>query len=157
MWFRRKWRGYWVLVMHATIRCRTFWLFVCFRKLKNYILHGYTFSYKALFECEIWSLILRENIDGGCLRIGCWEYLDQSGMEWRGGCGGWRKLHNKELHNLYSSPNITFKNSVALSPRANYTDWATAICWRNLVPTFADRGVSRGQRGGSPRSLISVF
>jgi hypothetical protein len=20
--------------------------------------------------------------------------------------GGWRKLHNKELHNLYSSPNI---------------------------------------------------
>jgi hypothetical protein len=21
--------------------------------------------------------------------------------------GGWRKLHNKELHNLYSSPNIS--------------------------------------------------
>ena len=27
----------------------------------------------------------------------------------------------------------------------------------NLVPTFADRGVSRGQRNGSPRPLISVF
>jgi hypothetical protein len=40
-------------------------------------------------------------------------------------------------------------NSVALSPRANYTDWATAICRRNLVPTFADWGVSGGQRGGS--------
>ena len=26
-----------------------------------------------------------------------------------------------------------------------------------LVPTFADRGVSRGQRNGSPRPLISVF
>ena len=26
-----------------------------------------------------------------------------------------------------------------------------------LVPTFADRGVSRGQRNGSPRSLISVY
>ena len=26
-----------------------------------------------------------------------------------------------------------------------------------LVPTFADRGVSRGHRNGSPRSLISVF
>ena len=25
----------------------------------------------------------------------------------------------------------------------------------NLVPTFADRGVSRGQRNGSPRPLIS--
>jgi hypothetical protein len=40
------------------------------------------------------------------------------------------------------------KNSVAFSPQANYTDWATAT-WRNLVPTFVDRGVSRGQRGGS--------
>jgi hypothetical protein len=38
-------------------------------------------------------------------------------------------------------------NSVALSPRANYT---TATCRRNLVSTFVDRGVSRGQRGGSP-------
>jgi len=25
------------------------------------------------------------------------------------------------------------------------------------VPTFADRGVSRGQRNGSPRPLISVY
>jgi hypothetical protein len=40
-------------------------------------------------------------------------------------------------------------NAVALSPQANYTDWATAICRRNLVPTFVDRGVSHGQRGGS--------
>jgi hypothetical protein len=28
---------------------------------------------------------------------------------------------------------------------------------RNSVPTFVDRGMSRGQRGGSPTSLISVF
>jgi hypothetical protein len=34
-------------------------------------------------------------------------------------------------------------NSVALSPQA------TATCRRILVPTFADRGVSRCQRGGS--------
>jgi hypothetical protein len=39
---------------------------------------------------------------------------------------------------------------VALSPQANYTDRATATCRRNLVPTFVDRGMSRGQRGGSP-------
>ena len=26
-----------------------------------------------------------------------------------------------------------------------------------VAPTFADRGVSRGQRNGSPRPLISVF
>jgi hypothetical protein len=40
-------------------------------------------------------------------------------------------------------------NSVAFSPHANYTNWATATCRRNLAPTFADRGVSRCQRGGS--------
>jgi hypothetical protein len=40
-------------------------------------------------------------------------------------------------------------NSVALSPRAKSTEWATAICRRNLVPNLVDRGVSRGQRGGS--------
>jgi hypothetical protein len=40
--------------------------------------------------------------------------------------------------------------SVAFSPQANYTDLATATCRRNLVSTFADRGVSRGQRGGAP-------
>jgi hypothetical protein len=31
-------------------------------------------------------------------------------------------------------------NSMAFSPQAKYTDWAAAIC----VPTFVDRGVSRG-------------
>jgi hypothetical protein len=36
-----------------------------------------------------------------------------------------------------------------LSPRANYTDLPTATFQRILVPTFADRGVLRGQRGGS--------
>jgi hypothetical protein len=41
-------------------------------------------------------------------------------------------------------------NSVVFSPKTNYTDCATATCRRNLVPTFVDRGVSRGQRGGSP-------
>jgi hypothetical protein len=48
-------------------------------------------------------------------------------------------------------------NFVALSPQANYTDWATATCRRNLVPTFVDRGVSRGQRGGSPKVVNLSF
>jgi hypothetical protein len=41
-------------------------------------------------------------------------------------------------------------NSVALSPQANYTDWATSTCRWNLLPTLVDRGVSRGQCGGTP-------
>jgi hypothetical protein len=46
---------------------------------------------------------------------------------------------------------------VALSPRANYTDSATSTCRRNLVSTFVDRGVSRGQRGGSPTVVNLSF
>jgi hypothetical protein len=48
-------------------------------------------------------------------------------------------------------------NSLAFSPQANYTDWVTATCRRNLLPTIADRGVSRGQRGGSPTVVNLSF
>jgi hypothetical protein len=48
-------------------------------------------------------------------------------------------------------------NSEALSPQANYTDWATSTSWRNLVPTFVDRGVSRSQPGGSPTVVNLSF
>jgi hypothetical protein len=44
-----------------------------------------------------------------------------------------------------------------LVQQANSTDWATATCRRNLVPTFVDRGVSRGQRGGSPTVVNLSF
>jgi hypothetical protein len=40
---------------------------------------------------------------------------------------------------------------------ANYTDWATATGRRKLVPTFVDRGMSRGQRGGSPTAVNLSF
>jgi hypothetical protein len=49
------------------------------------------------------------------------------------------------------------KNSVALSPKANNTDWSTAICRRNSVPTFVDRWVWRGQSGGSLTVVILSF
>jgi hypothetical protein len=48
------------------------------------------------------------------------------------------------------APHLSSRGSVVLSPQANYTDWSTATCRRNLVPTFVDRWVSRGQRDGSP-------
>jgi hypothetical protein len=51
--------------------------------------------------------------------------------------------------NMLNPERFIKKTSVVLSPRANYTDWATATCWQNLVATFVDRGVSRGQRDGS--------
>jgi hypothetical protein len=48
-------------------------------------------------------------------------------------------------------------NSVAFSPQANYTDWATETFRRYLAPTFVDRGVARGQRGGSPTVVNLSF
>jgi hypothetical protein len=48
--------------------------------------------------------------------------------------------------------------SVVFSMRANSTDWATAAGRRILVQTFADRGVSRAQRGGTPTAVnLSVL
>jgi hypothetical protein len=48
-------------------------------------------------------------------------------------------------------------NSFVFSPQAKYTDWATATSRRNLLPTFVDRGVSRGQPGGSPTAVNLRF
>jgi hypothetical protein len=56
---------------------------------------------------------------------------------------------------LYKNKRQT--NSVALSPQANYTDWAIATFRWNLVPTSVDRGVSRGQCGRSPTVVNLSF
>jgi hypothetical protein len=42
---------------------------------------------------------------------------------------------------------------MAFSPQTNYTDWSTATGRQILVPTFGDRGVSRGQHSGSPTAV----
>jgi hypothetical protein len=51
----------------------------------------------------------------------------------------------------------THINSVAFSPQANNTDWATVTSRQILVPTFVDRGVSCGQRSGTPMAIILNF
>jgi hypothetical protein len=58
----------------------------------------------VLYGCETWSLTLREDhklrvFKNGVLRRIFGPKRDEV-------TGGWRKLHNEELHNLYSSPNI---------------------------------------------------
>jgi hypothetical protein len=47
---------------------------------------------------------------------------------------------------------LQIKETRGLSPRANYADRETTAA--KLVPTFADRGMSRGQRGGFPMAAI---
>jgi hypothetical protein len=46
---------------------------------------------------------------------------------------------------------------VVLSLKVNYTDWATTICQWNLLPTFVDSGVLRGQHGRSPTVVNLSF
>jgi hypothetical protein len=57
-----------------------------------------------LYACETWSLILKEEHR--------WEMLENRVLKKIFGSkrdevmGGWRKLHNEELHNLYSLTSI---------------------------------------------------
>jgi hypothetical protein len=58
----------------------------------------------VLYECETWSLTLREES-----RLGAFEYRVLRrifGPKRNYVTGVWRKLHNEKLHNLYSLPSI---------------------------------------------------
>jgi hypothetical protein len=57
----------------------------------------------VLYGCETWSLTLREEHR---LRVFQNRVLRKIFGPKREEDGSWRKLHNDELHNLYSSPNI---------------------------------------------------
>jgi hypothetical protein len=58
----------------------------------------------VLYGCETWSLTLREEHR---LRVFENRVLGRIlGPKWDEVMGEWRKLHNGELHNLYSSPDI---------------------------------------------------
>jgi hypothetical protein len=56
----------------------------------------------VLYGCETWSLTLREE---HTLRVFENSVLKLFGPK-REEDGSWRKLHNDELHSLYSSPSI---------------------------------------------------
>jgi hypothetical protein len=57
----------------------------------------------VLYGCEILSLILRDEYK---LKVSANRALGIFGRKRDEVIGGWRKLHNEELHNLYSSPSI---------------------------------------------------
>ncbi|PNF19712.1 hypothetical protein B7P43_G15306, partial [Cryptotermes secundus] len=61
----------------------------------------------VLYGCETWSLTFREELRGVRRIFG--QKRDEV-------TGGWRKLHNEELHNLYSSPSIIGIRILARKP-----------------------------------------
>jgi hypothetical protein len=74
----------------------------------------------VLYGCETWSLTLREEhrlqvSENRVLRIFVPERQED---------GSWRKIHNDELHSLYSSPNIV---RVSKSSRMRWAGHVTHI------------------------------
>jgi hypothetical protein len=71
----------------------------------------------VLYWCETWSLTLREEHR---LRVFENRVLRKIfGSKKNEVMGGWRGLHNEELHNLYFSPNII---RIILSRRMRWAD-----------------------------------
>jgi hypothetical protein len=58
----------------------------------------------VLYGYEIWSLTVREEHKLGVFENRVLRRI--FGPKRDGVMGGWRKMYNEELHNLYSSPNI---------------------------------------------------
>jgi hypothetical protein len=61
----------------------------------------------ALYGCETWSLTLRQRHR---LRVFENRVPRRTFGPRRDEVRGWRKLHNEELHNLYSSPSIIYNS-----------------------------------------------
>jgi hypothetical protein len=59
----------------------------------------------VLYSCETWSLILREEHRLRVFKDRELRRILESGRDEV--TGGWRKMHNEELHNVYSSLSVS--------------------------------------------------
>jgi hypothetical protein len=88
----------------ATIQSRTFFSSRLLSKNIKIRIYKIIILPVVLYGCETWSLTLREEHR---LRVFVNRVLRRIFKPKRAEViGGWRKLHNEELHNLYSSPSI---------------------------------------------------
>jgi hypothetical protein len=90
--------------MLANIRCRIFCLPVCYSKNVKIKTYATIILPVVLYGCESWSLALREEcrprvFENRVLRRIFGPKRDEV-------TGEWRRLHNENLCNLYSSPKI---------------------------------------------------
>jgi len=90
--------------MLAIIRCRIFCLPVCYPKKLKIKIYRTIILPVVLYGCETWSLTLREERR---MRVFENRVLRKIFGPKRGKVTGeWRKVHNVELNDPYSSPNI---------------------------------------------------
>jgi hypothetical protein len=89
--------------MLAIIQSKIFCLHVSYIKKLQIKIYKTVILPTVLYGCETWSLTLREEHR---LRVSENRVLRKIFGPKREGDGSWRKLHNDELHSLYSSPNI---------------------------------------------------
>jgi hypothetical protein len=102
--FMMKSRVDYIRVMLAIIQSKIFCLPVSIKKLKIKIYKTVILPV-VLYGCETWSPTLREEHR---LRVFENRVLRRIFVPKREEDGSWRKLHNDELHSLYSSPNIVW-------------------------------------------------
>jgi hypothetical protein len=86
--------------MLATVQSRTLCPLVCC--LKAYKLEYKIYNFAC--GCETWSLILREEHRPGMFENRVLRRIFEPKRDEV--TGGWRKLHNEQLHNLYSPSSI---------------------------------------------------
>jgi hypothetical protein len=89
--------------MLAIIQSKIFCLPVLYKKNLKIKIYRTIILPVVLYGCETWSLTLREEHR---LRVFENRVLRKIFGPKREEDGSWRKLHNDEVHSLYSSPNI---------------------------------------------------
>jgi hypothetical protein len=100
----------------------------------------------VLYGCETWSLTLREEHK---LRVFENSVLRRIFHPKREEDGSWRKLHNDELHNLSSSPNIV---RVIKSRRMKWTGHVARMGGRGIYRVLVGRPKSKRSEG-KPRRI----
>jgi hypothetical protein len=89
--------------MLAIIQSKIFCLPISYQKNLKIKIYKTVILRVVLYGCETWSLTLREEHR---LRVFENRVLRRIFGHKREEDGSWRRLHNDELHSLYSSPNI---------------------------------------------------